>query len=354
MVTTGSDETFRYVFTDAGAGSIMVPYNGDDDAIAWLRDDIEYLPFLADPENTGRVLILGAGAGRDVLMARLAGAEAITAVEINPTLVDITRDTADYNGSVFDLPGVQTIVTDGRNYIERSDAVYDLIYANVVYSQAAAPGSAALAENYIFTREALATYWNRLSENGHIGFVTHHGIEGLRLLVAALDMLRDDGKTVQEALRHVALVSINTGAAETRTSVVMVSRQPWTSQQANSCYPGDPCARRGGAVPAALHRGRLRAADKGRNHAGASTSAPTATLTTRPPPTTVPSSTSSGPVCHRPADRPAVHQPGAGVSLICRGWCSSSCAPITNSGSAPAWHRTSHCWARPSCSSKRR
>ena len=233
-MVSAENDSLRYVFTDAGAGSIMVPYSGDNAAIDGLRESIEFLPFTHDAENMGHVLILGAGAGRDVLLARLAGAEAITAVEINPTLVNMTRDNADYNGGVFDLPGVATVIADGRNYLERSDSAYDLIYANVVYSQAAAPGNAALAENYVFTREALLTYWNRLAENGRIGFVTHHGIEGLRLLVAALDMLRDQGMTVQTALEHVALVSINTGDAQTRTSVVMINRQPWTAQQANA------------------------------------------------------------------------------------------------------------------------
>ena len=233
-MVSAENDSLRYVFTDAGAGSIMVPYSGDDAAIDGLRESIEFLPFTYAAENMEHVLILGAGAGRDVLLARLAGAEAITAVEINPTLVNMTRDNADYNGGVFDLPDVATVIADGRNYLERSDSAYDLIYANVVYSQAAAPGNAALAENYVFTREALLTYWNRLAENGRIGFVTHHGIEGLRLLVAALDMLRDQGMTVQTALEHVALVSINTGDAQTRTSVVMINRQPWTVQQANA------------------------------------------------------------------------------------------------------------------------
>jgi len=221
------DDSVRYVFTDAGAGSIMVRYNGDDSQIGWLRQDVAYLPFTLSPETTKNVLILGAGAGQDVLMAHLAGAEQITAVEINPDLVNLTRDYADYNGGVFDLPFVETVVTDGRNYVERSDERYDLIYANLVYSQAAAPASSALAESYIFTREALHAYWDHLTEKGRIGFVTHHGIEGLRLLVAALDMLQREGLTLQQALDHVALASRQGDDPQTRTSVVIISRQPW-------------------------------------------------------------------------------------------------------------------------------
>jgi hypothetical protein len=225
-----SDDSMRYVFTDAGAGSIMVRYDGDDENVAWMQQEIEYLPFTISPETANNVLILGAGAGRDVLMARLAGADRITAVEINPALVELTRDTAAYNGNIFDLPGIDTVVTDGRNFVERTDEIYDLIYANIVYSQAAAPGHSALSESYIFTREALRTYWHHLSENGRMGFATHHGIEGLRLVIAALDMLQREGMTIQQALQHVALASRRSGDAQTRTSVVLVTRQPWTPE----------------------------------------------------------------------------------------------------------------------------
>jgi hypothetical protein len=166
-------------------------------------------------------------------MARLAGAEAITAVEINPTLVDLTRAYASYNGNIFDLPNVKTVVTDGRNYVERTDERYDLIYANIVYSQAAVPGTSALAESYIFTSEALRAYWRHLTNAGRIGFVTHHGIEGLRLVVAALDMMRQEGILVADGLKHVALVSMNSDNPQARTSVVMIARQPFTIDMAS-------------------------------------------------------------------------------------------------------------------------
>jgi hypothetical protein len=229
-----SDTAVRYVFTDAGAGSVMVRYTGDDQQVAWLRQEVAYLPFTIAPDTTKNVLILGSGAGKDVLMAHLAGAASITAVEINPELVNLTREYADYNGHIYDLPGVQTEVTDGRNFVERSDRRYDLIYANLVYSQAAAPGNSALAESYIFTREALQTYWDRLADDGRIGFVTHQGIEGLRLLVAGLDMLENNGMTLQDALKHVALASLKGDDPQTRTSVVIIQRQPWTSDTANA------------------------------------------------------------------------------------------------------------------------
>lgn len=233
-VVETSDDAIRYVFTDAGAGSTMVRYDGSDIDVAWLKQEVAYLPFTVNPDQTERALILGAGAGKDVLMAHLAGVDRIDAVEINPLMVDLTRDYADYNGGIFDLEGVQTEVMDARHFIERSDTRYDLIYANLVYSQAAVPGTSALAESYVFTQEALHAYWDHLTENGRIGFVTHHGIEGLRLLVAALDMLQAEGFGLPQALQHVSLALLNGDNAQTRTAVLMITRQPWSGETVNN------------------------------------------------------------------------------------------------------------------------
>lgn len=242
-----ADDSARYVFTDAGAGSVMVRNNGFEADTRWLQRDLAYLPFTLAAGATDSALILGAGAGRDVVMARLAGIDNITAVEINPTLVELTRDYDAYTGGVFDLPGVETVVADARTFMERSSASYDLIYANLVYSQAAAPATSALAENYVFTREALRSYWTHLSDDGRIAFVTHHGIEGMRLLLGALDMLQREGLPLQAALNHVALISLREGDPQARTSVVVVSRQPWTAAAA-SRFAAEAHARGAGAL----------------------------------------------------------------------------------------------------------
>jgi len=226
-----ADEALRYAFTDAGAGSVMVRYNpANPEEASWLEANADNLPFAIELPPA-RVLILGAGAGKDVIQARLAGAETITAVEINPTMVALTNDYAAYTGDVFHLPGVTAIVTDGRNYVERSEARYDLIYLNLVYSQAATSGAAALAENYVFTREALAAYWDHLSDEGRIGAVTHNGPEGIRLFLGALDMLQREGLTLREALDRVTLTARRTTDPQARQTIVTIDRAPWTEMR---------------------------------------------------------------------------------------------------------------------------
>lgn len=228
------DPNMRYVFTDAGAGSYMVRYNPDamdasSSGLAWIRGEPAYLPFATGPVS--KTLVIGAGAGYDVLMATLAGAEAVTAVEINPAIVEITRAMSDFNGNILDLPHVNTIVTDGRNFVERSGAAFDLIYLNTVYSQAARPGVAALSESYAFTTEAFRAYWYRLTARGRIAFVVHNGVEGVRLLITALQALQEEGLSIPEALTHTALlIKPNQVDPTVSPNVLLVARVPWSEE----------------------------------------------------------------------------------------------------------------------------
>ena len=217
-----ADPDAQLVFTDGGAGSYMLRFDGDLEALDDLRRQPEYLPFtLSEPANT---LILGAGAGKDVLQALLAGSEQVTAVEINPDMLALTRRHAEYNGGVFDLPSVTTHAGDGRSFVETDTGRYDLIYMNLVYSQAAGHEGAALAESYVFTEKALRTYWRHLAPGGRIGLVTHNGFEGSRALLTAIAALQAEGLTLRQALDRVILYQYGSGDPLSRTSVLLVTR----------------------------------------------------------------------------------------------------------------------------------
>ncbi len=228
LVST-QDPDLRYVFTNAGAGSYMLRYDGSLETVNWLAGQVEYLPFLDfHPQET---LVLGAGAGKDVLQALLAGSSRITAVEINPAMVAITRKYAGYNGGVLDLPGVQTVVADGRAFVERSAASYDMIYMNLVYAQAPAPGSSALSEAYMFTTQAFQAYWRRLAEGGRLAIVSHQGLEGTRALITAIRALNLEGLSAPEALKRSALLMYTAEDPNQNTSVLILQKKPLTAEQ---------------------------------------------------------------------------------------------------------------------------
>jgi spermidine synthase len=223
-VVETSDETSKFVFTDGGAGSYMLRYSGDLNSVAELRDTLEYLPFV--DANVDRTLILGAGAGKDVLLALLAHSSRITALEVNPAMVEATRRFGDYNGHIFDQPQVQLHVGDARTFTAGSAEQYDLIYLNLVYSQAAPPVTQALAENYVFTREAFRAYLAHLAPGGRLAIVTHNGIEGTRAAITAIAALSDLGTPLPQTLDHLALLMRNDEDATRRTSVMILARDP--------------------------------------------------------------------------------------------------------------------------------
>jgi hypothetical protein len=171
-------------------------------------------------------LILGAGAGKDVLLGLLADAKRITAVEVNPAMVEATRRFADYNGAILDRPEVDLVVGDARTFAERSSERYDLIYLNLVYTQAAEPASQALVENYIFTRQAFRAYLDHLTPGGHLAIVSHNALEGSRAAITGLRVLAEEGEPLSGALRHLALLMLPVDDPTQRTSVMVLGKQP--------------------------------------------------------------------------------------------------------------------------------
>jgi hypothetical protein len=229
-----------YAFTNVGAGSYMVRFDGDLHKVSWLTQQVEYLPFIhVTPKKT---LILGAGAGKDVLQALLAGSDQITAVEINPAMVAITRKHADFNGDIFDYPGVQTVVADGRDFVVRSSETYDMIYLNLVYAQAPAPGSSALSESYIFTTEAFRAYWDHLSPNGRLAIIAHQGLEGTRSLISALKALNLEGMSAGTALKHAALLRYDSEDPNQTTSVMILQKSPLADQDVATLFQAGQAA----------------------------------------------------------------------------------------------------------------
>lgn len=212
----------RYLFADGGAGAYMLYYNGNPQTLNGLTNSIEYVPFTS--ANTNKTLIIGAGGGKDILLALEAKAQSVTAVEVNPAVVAATRYFGDYNGHVLDLPAVQLVEGDARSFAERTTDHFDMIYLNLVYTQAVEPASQALVENYIFTRQALATFIERLAPGGRLAIVSHNSLEGSRAAVTALQAMQDLGIAPAQALDHLWLWRYPASDPTVSTSVVIISK----------------------------------------------------------------------------------------------------------------------------------
>ena len=115
-----------------------------------------------------KVLIIGSGAGREVLEALYYNASSITAVEINSIINDVVSNRmAKQWGGLFEQPEVHLVTEDGRSFVRRSKEKYDAILSLQTMSGAAlTSGALTLSETYVLTLEAFEDYWNHLTPDG--------------------------------------------------------------------------------------------------------------------------------------------------------------------------------------------
>jgi len=129
--------------------------------------DPRYIMFYKSPRN---MLAIGSGGGVELTMGLHAGVERITAVEINPFIIDYMRkELAAYSNHLYYNPRIETVIEDGRTFVHRSEESYDLIENGVIGSNGlVVPSSTVLTfqDAYVYTVEANRDYYRHLSDNG--------------------------------------------------------------------------------------------------------------------------------------------------------------------------------------------
>lgn len=166
------------LFHDGLIGSSIHAWDGD---VASLDDkyiaDARALPFAVlddsfeDEDGPGRVVIVGAAGGNEILTSLAFRADHIDAIELNPVTYRMLReDYADYSGRVAYHPDVNYELGDGRSFIERSDDTFDLIWFpapdSYAASNAASSGAFVLAESYLYTADAVEASLDQLTPGG--------------------------------------------------------------------------------------------------------------------------------------------------------------------------------------------
>jgi hypothetical protein len=164
----------------------------------------------------------------------LGGVKAITAVEVNPDVVQIVKDYKDFNGAIYaGDPQVKVVVGEGRNFVRNSDARYDLIMlALPVTKSSRSIEGFALTENYLFTVEAMQDYLDHLSPNGRIVIVAHGDAEIYRVISLAIKAFAARGISEQDAMKHLYTV-----ASEMMPSIV-IQNQALTPVEADAIHQG--------------------------------------------------------------------------------------------------------------------
>lgn len=198
----GYDYFLGNIYIDTFAWTYIIPWN--EKGMNYTKDWFRYLPFHIKPES--KVLIIGSGGGTDVALALTSGSKDITAVEINPTIVEYVKSYGEKAGNIYDNPKVKVNVDEGRNYVSRSNEKFDIILLGFVDSSSAiASGGLVMSENYLYTVEAFKDYLNHLKDDGILAFV-RYDIDIPRLLTISKTALEEMG--VKENIdKHIIVIS---------------------------------------------------------------------------------------------------------------------------------------------------
>lgn len=195
------------VFTDGDGLSALNRYDGRREPLAYLGDLTSALPYhlLRDP----KVLVLGSGAGADVLQAVYHHASAVDAVELNPQVIDLVQGRfAAFSGKPYSAAGVRVFAGEARGFLAASTARYDLIQVALLDSfSTSSAGLYALSESYLYTVEAFQGYLRHLRPGGLLAitrWVTLPPRDIPKLLATAVAAM--EGAGVPEPSRRLALV----------------------------------------------------------------------------------------------------------------------------------------------------
>jgi hypothetical protein len=112
-----------------------------------------------------------------------------------------------FGGPIYDQPGVTLFVEEGRKFVLTGQRRYDLIQMSLVLTATAQSGTYALAEEYLYTKEAFQSYLDHLEPTGALAMIDNSFRRTLKNTVTAVAVLeRTRGLRSDEAMKRVAVI----------------------------------------------------------------------------------------------------------------------------------------------------
>lgn len=183
------------------------------------------------------VLVIGAGTGTDVALALSRGAQRVDAVEIDPRIQQIGVE-KNPNQPYAD-PRVTTYIDDGRAFLSRTDAEYDLILFALPDSLTLVSGASQLRlESYLFTRESIQEAYDHLSPDGVFAMYNYYREDWLINRLAG---------TVEEVFGHAPCIDRFTAVQS--LAVMAIGKSPDNTVCADT-WERDVIAAAGQEIPA--------------------------------------------------------------------------------------------------------
>jgi predicted membrane-bound spermidine synthase len=220
---------------DAGAGTTLSSFHGDFSDVDFLKYDVTNLAHYI--RSKARVLVIGAGGGRDVLSALMFNQQSVVAVEINEdTISAVNERFGGFTGYLDRDHRVSFVNDEARSYVARQQDHYDIIQVSLIDTWVATTaGAFVFTENSLYTVEAWKIFLDRLNPDGMLSFSRWYFRdrpgEMYRLTSLATASLKDMG--VQNPRDHIMIVRRMFGASEESPhgiGTILVSKKPFTAQ----------------------------------------------------------------------------------------------------------------------------
>ncbi len=193
------------VFTDGMSPTYMVEHAhakaGSFESTWGLLMSLPYRALHPD-----RVLVLGAGAGASVWLAKKYGASRVDAVEVNPAMPGLLARWKHFAGDVYAEPGVHLLVDDARRYLTDTAERYDLIELALALTGNAQEQPSGM-EAHLYTVEAVQLYLSRLTPTGSLVLIHSDPGNAYRQLLTVIEALESIGVPRARALEGIAVVN---------------------------------------------------------------------------------------------------------------------------------------------------
>lgn len=137
-------------------------------------------------ESPHDVLIVGAGSGNDAAGALRNGAQRVTAVEIDPAIVELGRRY--HPEKPYQSPCINVVIDDARSHFATTKEKYDLIVFGLLDSHTTTTMTNARLDHYVYTTESFRRAKSLLKEGGMLvlsfqavkPYITNRMANGLR------------------------------------------------------------------------------------------------------------------------------------------------------------------------------
>lgn len=229
VVEGGEGDLVAKIFIDGGAGTNIITWDGNVEGRQSLTTWMHYLPYkmIEDP----KVLVIGSGGGRDVVAGLVSGSKDVTAIEINPIIVDTVKDYGDKAGNVYTHEYVRTRVEEGRSFITRTPENYDIIYIPFVDTWASvSSGGLGVSENFLYTLEGFQQYYEHLTDRGKIVTVRWL-IDTPRFVSTYVKLLEQNGVPQNEVYMHLIVVTAQSYEQDPSGTMVVFSKSRFTEEE---------------------------------------------------------------------------------------------------------------------------